>query len=599
LLANSPARFEISVETPRWSLSDLLPAKNGELFSLFLRNMESELVEFESAKQTLGNSISKDEFQSLLEGYERIARMRSRLTGYAYLYFSEDTRVQDSRTFKDRAEEIDTDAENRTLFFETWWKKLDLKKANELLASSGSFAYYLDHLRRAIPHTLDEPVEKAINLKDSTGKSKLVQLYHQIRESFAYELTIDGKKQVVNEERLRDLFYSPNRIERELAYDSLLSKFKQNTDVLGEIYKAIAKDWSNEALKLRNYATPISVRNFSNDVSDEAVDVLLDVCKEKSHVFQDFFRVKAKILGIEHFDRFDIYAAAPKVDEKEYSWNECVKLVLKTFDSFSTEFSEKATKVFESNHIDAEGRGGKMAGAYCLSPDLDVVPYILISYTPKARSVSTIAHELGHAVHSQLAAARTANALTYEASLPLAETASTFAEMLLMDRLIEDATPDGRRSLILTQLEDCYANIQRQANFVLFEIAAHRLINDGVNVDDLSELYLRNLRDQFSESVYVPDIFRYEWSAIPHIYQSPFYCYSYAWGNLLVLSLYKQYKKEPRDFTQRYLKILSYGGSMEPKKILSDAGFDVESRSFWREGYDYLSSLVSLLGNAS
>ncbi len=580
----------------RWNLDDALPAHSGKIFTALVDQLSSILAEFELSRDRLDQQITPEFFTQLLNEYEQIVKMNSRLGAFAYMYFSEDTKLQESRTFKARAEEINTDSANRILFFELWWKNLDQRKSSELLKSSGTYSYFLEKLQKARPYALREEVEQAINLKDSTGKSALLQLYHQIRDSFTYELPIANEVRVLTEERLRDLFYSPNREERRAAYVTLLSKFKDHTDVLGEIYKALVRDWRNEGIKLRKYSTPISIRNLSNDVPDQAVETLLQVCRDKALVFQEFFKIKAKILNLEDFSRHDVYAPFPKKEEREYSWSEGVELVLETFRSFNEDFAQLAKNVIASGHIHAECREGKLGGAYCMSVTPEIIPFVLTSYTAKARSVSTLAHELGHAIHAQLAARQTRNQLTFEAPLPLAETASVFGEMLLADKLMIEADENTKRGLLSEMLDDSYATILRQAFFVMFEMEAHEKIAQGINLDDLSSLYLSNLKEQFGSAVNVEDLFRYEWNIIPHLYQTPFYCYAYAWGNLLVLALYKQFREEgAKSFAPRYMRLLSYGGSQSPEKILSEAGLDIRSPAFWKSGFEELGRVVAEL----
>jgi oligoendopeptidase F len=215
----------------------------------------------------------------------------------------------------------------------------------------------------------------------------------------------------------------------------------------------------------------------------------------------------------------------------------------------------------------------------------------------KIRDVTTLAHELGHAVHAMMAEDH--SIFTYHASLPLAETASVFSEMLLTDRLLqEEDDPEVRRRLLGTVLDDAYATVVRQAYFVLFEREAHRQAAEGVTVDQLCALYLHNMEDQFGDAVEVTDDFRWEWTAIPHIYHSPFYCYAYSFGHLLVLALYQQYKEEGRSFVPRFLNVLAYGGSRSPDEIIREAGFDMASPDFWQRGFNalegWLEELTSL-----
>jgi oligoendopeptidase F len=210
------------------------------------------------------------------------------------------------------------------------------------------------------------------------------------------------------------------------------------------------------------------------------------------------------------------------------------------------------------------------------------------------RDVATLAHELGHAVHNQMASGH--SLLTQHPSLPLAETASVFAEMMITDRLLRSQSdPVTRRELLAAALDDIYATVLRQSYFVLFELAAHRAVLDNANADELCELYFANLREQFGDSLDVSDDFRYEWLAIPHMFSTPFYCYAYSFGQLLVLALYRRYQQEGEAFKPGYLKLLSYGGSASPAKMLAEMGMDITDPAFWQSGFEVVRGLLDEL----
>ncbi|MDO9348574.1 MAG: M3 family metallopeptidase, partial [Anaerolineales bacterium] len=245
-------------------------------------------------------------------------------------------------------------------------------------------------------------------------------------------------------------------------------------------------------------------------------------------------------------------------------------------------------------HLDSEVRKGKQSGAFCWGVVPEITPWVKLNYQSRADDVATMAHELGHAIHAMLAAHH--SLFTFHSSLPLAETASTFGEMMLVDKLLaEESDESVRRDMLFRQVDDSYATILRQAYFALFERQAHEMLVKNASVDDLAAAYMENLKDQFGDAVELSDEFKWEWISIPHIYNTPFYVYAYAFGQLLVLSLYKQYKAEGEAFKPRYLKILSAGGSEAPAKIMAEAGIDIRSAKFWQGGFDVIANLVSEL----
>ncbi|MCL4519130.1 MAG: M3 family metallopeptidase, partial [Thaumarchaeota archaeon] len=450
-----------------WNLSDVLPATAGKIFqSSILDVLEAFVSEFEAHRKDL-DTVDAEKFVELLRRYDEIFQLRSRLASYAYMFFSEDTRSQEARTFKARVEEIDADAANRTLFFSLWWKSVSDERIKELLPVSGNYSYFLERLIQTRPYTLSEPVEQTINLKDITGRSALLQIYHQIRDSFVYEVKANGETKHLTEEKVRDLFYSANREQRVAAYRAMLTRFEQNKDVLGEIYQNLVRDWRNEGLKLRKYSNPVSIRNVSNDVPDQAVEALLATCKKNTTLFQSFFKTKAKLLQLNDFSRSDIYAPLPSHVEENYTWADATKIVLDTFNEFDAEFGRLARNVISESHVDAEPREGKMGGAYCMSVTPSITPYVMLSYTGTPRSVSTLAHELGHAIHGQLSS-KMNSVLTHEAPLPLAETASVFGELLLTERLLKTSSDSTKQSLIAGIVDDGYSTISRQAFFTIF-----------------------------------------------------------------------------------------------------------------------------------
>ncbi len=418
-------------------------------------------------------------------------------------------------------------------------------------------------------------------------------VYSSITNRYVFKLEVDGEVKELTRGELMMYVRKADPEIRAKAYQELYKVYGDDSPILGQIYQTLVRDWYNEQVALRKHASPIAARNLINDIPDAVVNTLLDVCQKNASVFQSFFRLKAKLIGVDKLRRYDIYAPVVKSD-KTYPFEVGSKLVLEAYQAFDPKFAELAERVFAQKHLDSEVRKGKRGGAFCWPSGPDLTPWVMLNYQAKADDVSTMAHELGHAIHGMLAADH--SIFTFHSNLPLAETASTFGEMVLVDHLLKYETDENvRRDILFGQIDGAYGTIMRQAFFALFERQAHQMIQKGASVDDLAEAYLQNLKSQFGDAVEVSDEFRWEWVSIPHIYDVPFYVYAYTFGQLLVLSLYQQYKREGQSFIPRYTKILATGGSKAPVKVLSEAGIDVYDASFWQGGFDVLKGLISEL----
>ena len=582
----------IKHELGKWNLDELAKNPNRKTIDRTLTKIESDAKRFEKNKKSLNQKISSGKFLKLIHDIEDITEKSSMIGGYASLRYSENTQSDEATALLTRIRKFGSDIENRLLFFDLWWKRqVDEKNARRLMKSAGQFSEYLRFKRLLAKYSLSEPEEKIINTLDVTGASALVKLYDKITNAYVYAVTVDGKKRTMNREQLTTLVRNKKAKTREAAYKSLFSKFSENSGVTGEIYQNIVLNWRDEGIGMRGFSSPITIRNISNDIDDETANTLLDVCKKNSKIFQKYFLQKAKLLGMKKLRRYDLYAPnKSKIKEKNYSYDKSVKLVLESLEKFSPVLSDYANNIFKKNHVDSITRPGKTVGAFCSTPSPKITPYVLVNFTGKSRDVFTLAHEIGHAIHSISASGK--SILVSESSLPLAETASTFSEMLLYDKLSETVSAQEKRMMLSEKIDDFYATIGRQSFFTLFEMEAHDQIANSTTVDEISKTYLNNLNEQFGNSVKVSDDFGIEWSCIPHFHHAPFYCYAYAFGNLLALSLFQRYKKEGKDFAPTYIEILAAGGTKKPEKLLRESGMDITKPRFWQNGFDYIENQV-------
>ncbi|CAI9832687.1 PepF/M3 family oligoendopeptidase [Nitrosopumilaceae archaeon] len=565
----------------RWDITGLAGRPGGKKY-------EAELAALQKEAASIGRSRSRLEgggaaaANRMLRRLDRLEADSGRVLSAASLAYAADTQSDSAAALLSRASRIGAGITNMTLFFEVWWKRAGAGRARQVMAGAGELRPYLERERRTARFTLSEDVEKAVNTLGPTGTSALVRLYDRLTGAYTYR--VPGTKRRGTREEVSAFVKDASSRRRRAAYGEILGTFSRNEGANGDIYRNVVLAWSDEHMGMRGHASPISVRNSANDLEDGTVRALLRACREGAPVFGRYFAAKARALGSGTLDRRDLYAPLSR-KRARIPYGRAVRAVLDSISGFSPRLGAMAGRVFEERRVDAEPRAGKRDGAFCASPAPGITPFILMSYGGTVRDAFTLAHEMGHAVHA--VAASSQPALLHDAPLPLAETASTFSELLLAGHL------GGQGAAAAAErLDDMYATIQRQAFFTMFEEEAHGMVPGGATTPEISRAYLAGLRRQFGRRVAVPGIFAHEWSSIPHFFHSPFYCYAYSFGNLLALALYGRYEREGPGFAATYEQILGAGGSVKPEDLLAAHGFDAGSVNFWKEGFRQVSSLA-------
>ena len=485
-----------------WDLSDLIPADpeaNGSGSAPSpaevedrLGQVEADVASFEALRDQLSPQMKPAKLIEALQQYEHITAQLYRLGAYGSLWFSADTQAPDALTYSNRMQQVLTEMQNRLLFFGLWWKGLDDEHAEALLPADDAFPdyrHFLQELRLFKPYMLEEDSERIINVKDANGINAIITIYTMLTNRLEFELEVEGEVKRMTRGEAMAYVYSPDPEMRAAAYQSIHKVYREEAPILAQIYINRVRDWHNENVTLRSFDSPLAVRNLTNDIPYEAVDALLEAARRNAPLFQRYFSLKAKWLGLEKLRRYDIYAPLAG-SSREVAYEDAVELVLDTFKRFDLDFAGKAQRVFDDDHIDSEVRKGKRSGAFCATVLPSITPYVLVNYTNKVRDVATIAHELGHAVHSMMAEDH--SILTQHSSLPLAETASVFAEMVMNDQLLaEEKDPLVRREILAASVDDIYATVMRQAFFVIFEQTAHQAIMDNASPQELDRLYLK------------------------------------------------------------------------------------------------------------
>lgn len=585
-----------TLKTGKWNLTDLIRSSSSTQVEELISDIKSKVASIENLRSLLRSDISIGEFLETLHMIEEISEKLTVLAGFAHLQYYSNTMSNDAAAFVTRIDKFSSEIENRIVFLDLWFKQeLDEVNAERLISEVPSdYKEYLRHKRLAARYSLAESEEKIISTLEVSGASALVKIYDRMTTAFEFAIPIkEGKKtvmkKILNREKLLSMVRSHLPKERENAYKALWKVYGLNAGILGEIYSNVVLRWHDENMSIRGFNSPISVRNLHNNIDDATVETLLRMCNKNSSIFREFFIEKAKILGVEKLRRYDLYAPISKKASsiRKYRYGKAAELVLETFKKFDPRFFDFARRLFLEDHVDSEIRKGKLSGAFCYTISPKRTPYVLLNYDSKTRDVSTMAHEFGHAIHSMAASDK--SILVSHAPLPLAETASVFAEMLLTDTLLTKLSRQERRILLAEQVDDMYATIMRQGYFTLFEIEAHEaIVKENETIDKVADRYLDNVKEQFGNSLIVSPDFKWEWLYIPHFYHTPFYCYAYSFGNLLVLSLYQKYIEEGESFVPQYLKLLGAGGSQKPEELLKSIGMDITKDSFWQQGFDFI-----------
>ncbi len=581
-----------------WNLNDII---REEDFENLYQYLEKTLPQYEAWFERLDPNMSESSFLEFLRFDDKFERSFARLATYASMRCDVNSKDNEAQALKEKVKILAQKISDVQRPITQWLigkqlndkAKLDDENATKLFAVEPETEFSHHYARSSEQFVLSLPEERIVTHAGLVLKSPLLDLRNKITSDLRfYYRPKNEKRQVIKmQAELMAKVQSSKPNEREAAYKALLRGYEKELNKFYLIYSAIVKDWNFQST-LRGYASPISARNYNNMIPDEAVETLLSVCQSNIGIFRKYFELKGKMLGTEPLRRFDIYAPL-KQAETEYTLREAVALVLDTLDEFNPNFSKHARRIINENHIHSHPKENKRNGAYCMTVEPSIAPYILLNHTNNLGSVFTLAHELGHGIHALFAAHLPES--VQHAPLPFAETASTFSELVLFERLFAEAAEDERKAMLSDRISDAYGTIGRQSYFTMFEIAAHEAIPKGITAEQLSEIYWDNLQEQFGNSLDIDPMFRHEWAYISHFVNSPFYVYAYAFGELLSMALYAQYQEQGEAFLPKMENILAAGGSRNPQQVLQEVGLDMKSKMFWQGSFDILQGWQSEL----
>jgi oligoendopeptidase F len=577
----------------RWDLADLYAGPDDPRIDADLAQALESAQRFAEQHRGGVGKLSADELARAVAALEAIGERAARPASYAQLLFSADTSAPRHGALLQRVQERGTEIRNALVFFELEWVGLDDGVARALLADPALAPrrHFLESMRRYRPHVLAESEEKLIEELANTGRRAFSRLFDELVAALRFQVKHAGETRELGEEEVLSLLYAPERELRREAARALTEGLRTNARPLAFIFNTLVQDKAVDD-RLRRFQTPLASRHLANEIDAASVDALLSACVAHYPLVARYYRLKARLLGIPQLEDFDRYAPIAEKGGTR-SWDEARAIVTAAYRDFSPELADITGAFFERRWIDAELRAGKRGGAFCASTLPSLHPYVLLNYTGNQRDVMTLAHELGHGVHQSLAAPR--GLFEQDTPLTLAETASVFGEMLVFRRMLrEESDPEVRLGLLCGKIEDAFATVFRQVAMTRFEQALHaaRRAEGELAIPRVNELWLAANRPMFGDSVQLSEDYGWWWLYIPHFVHSPFYCYAYAFGELLVLALLRRYDEEGPAFVPRYLDLLRAGGSDTPEHLLARIGLDVGDPNFWNGGLSLLEDLV-------
>lgn len=586
-----PEEKSSSADGIEWDLSDFYEGPDDPRLEEDIQNTLERADEFreEYRGRIEGEELTPSEFREAMEEYEDISESMAKVLSYSMLHYSMNTRDQDRGALYNKAQQKESEVSNKLIFFELEWQNLDEDSAKKYIESEelSDYRSYLQHWRRYTPYMLSEEEEQLIESLQNTAKDAFVRLFDETIGDIKVPIEKEGKKKEMVLDQALSLLYDEDRDLRKRAKANITEALKDKNHLLTFIFNNIVLNHST-ICDFRDYPHPMKPRNLNNRVDKETVDTLMEACLDNVDIVKRFYELKKKMLGYDELFDYDRYSPIPGPPQ-ETTFEESRQVVLEAYDEFSPQTKEIAEKFFERNWIDAELKSGKRGGAFSSSTVPSVHPYVLMNFTDKVQDTRTMAHELGHGIHQYLA--RDQGYLQQSTPLTTAEMASVFGEMLLFDKLIEETDdPEEKLLLITNKLQRDFATVFRQVIITTFEKKLHKARNEEgeLKPEQINEMWLEANEEEFGESVTLTDDYGWWWSYVLHFVHYPFYCYAYAFGELLVLALYQKYQEEGEEFVPKYLDLLREGGSEDPKDLLEEIGLDITDPEFWERGLTVL-----------
>ena len=578
----------------KWDLTEIFENEN-ELDSAItkLYKLVDQIKEF---KGKLADSV--DEMFGCYKTLEEIYELHEKIYAYAMLKYHQDMSSQESIKLYKKIENITTEVSEAESFVSPEISKIDDSRLEEFLQDEKMKEYEksLRDIMKEKKHILSEEVE-AVLAKYSeifSNSENTYDIFTNTEFEFPSIIDEEGFEHPMSTALYSKYLMSNSESIRKQAFESMYSLYKKHINTITELYLARVKQRVISS-KIRNYESSLDAATNHDDSNVKVYETLLKELDKNLYLNHEYMTLKAKLLNKEKVHMYDVYVNTLDVENKKIEYEEAKNTVLEGLAPMGEEYIGMLKHAFENNWLDVYTTDNKMSGAYSMGIH-SVHPFVLLNYINSSRDVSTIAHELGHSMHSYYAS-KNQNVINANYTIMVAEVASTVNEILLANYLINKETDNKKKmALINEQLDMIRATLIRQSMFAEFEKEVHSKTENGESLtsDNLNEIYFELVKKYFGPSCIIDEDIKYEWARIPHFY-SCFYVYKYATGITSAIVIASKILAGEEGYVEKYINMLSQGGAKDSLSLLKMVDVDLEKEETYEEAFKYFEKNLTTL----